>query len=140
MSLKMDAEKSNAQQPTEYRPVASWAATVLDYFDLKARLLAVESKEAFNHFVRLLILFGVLLVLALSSVLMYGAFLLYLVSLLLHLAWGWSALISAAILTLACVLALLLLRARLRKPIFQMTLNDLEKDKEWLSPSKTKVF
>lgn len=140
MSLKMHAEKSHAQQPMEHRPVASWASTVVDYFDLKARLLAVESKEALNHFVGLLILVGVLLVLALSSVLMYGAFLLYLVSLLLHLAWGWSALISAVILTLALFLALLLLRVRLRKPIFQMTLKDLEKDKEWLSPSKTKVF
>jgi uncharacterized membrane protein YqjE len=136
----MQAEKSNAQQPMEQRPVASWASTVIDYFALKASLLAVESKEASNHFVGLLILVGVLLVLAVSSVLMYGAFLLYLVSLLLHLNWGWSALISAVILTLACVLALLILRVRLRKPVFQMTLKDLEKDKEWLSPSKTKVF
>jgi uncharacterized membrane protein YqjE len=134
----MEAEKSNAQQPMEQRPVGSWASTVIDYFALKASLLAVESKEASNHFVGLLILVGALLVLAVSSVLMYGAFLLYLVSLLLHL--NWSALISAVILTLACVLALLILRVRLRKPVFQMTLKDLEKDKEWLSPSKTKVF
>src|ERR1700748_1210546 len=140
MRLKMDAEKANTQQPMENRPVASWASTVIDYFDLKARLLAVESREASHHFAGLLILVGVLLVLAVSSVLMYGAFLLYLVSLLLHLNWGWRALISAVILTLACVLALLILRVRLRKPVFQMTLKDLEKDKEWLSPSKTKVF
>src|ERR1700758_3187527 len=105
MRLKMDAEKANAQQPMEYRPVASWASSVIDYFDLKARLLAFESKEAFNHVVGLLILVGVLLVLALSSVLMYGAFLLYLVSLLLHLAWGWSALISAVILTVFGIIA-----------------------------------
>jgi len=44
------------------------------------------------------------------------------------------------ILTLAFILALLILRVRLRKPVFQITLKDLEKDKEWLSPSKTKVF
>ena len=136
----MDAEKSNANQPTEHRPVASWASTVIDYFDLKARLLAVESKEASNHFVGLLILVGVLLVLAISSVLMYGAFLLYLVSLVLHLVWGWSALICAVILTLAGVFAFLLLRARLRQPVFQMTLKDLGKDKEWLSQSKTKAY
>ena len=136
----MDAEKSNAQQPMGYRPVASWASTVVDYFDLKARLLAVEFKEAFNHFVGLLILVVVLLVLALSSVLMYGAFLLYLVSLLLHLAWGWSALISAVILTVFGIIAFFLLRMRLRKPIFQLTLQDLAKDKEWLSQSKTKVY
>jgi uncharacterized membrane protein YqjE len=136
----MDAEKTNAQQPMEHRPVASWASTVIDYFDLKARLLAVESKEASNHFVGLLILVGVLLVLAVSSVLMYGAFLLYLVSLIFHLVWGWSALICAVILTLAGVFAFLLLRVRLRKPVFQMTLKDLGKDKEWLSHSKTKAY
>ena len=136
----MDAENANAQQPMGHRPVARWASTVIDYFDLKARLLAVESKEASKHFVRLLILLGVLLVLAVSSVLMYGAFLLYLVSLVLHLVWGWSALICALILTLAGVFAFLLLRVRLRKPVFQMTLKDLGKDKEWLSQSKTKAY
>jgi uncharacterized membrane protein YqjE len=140
MRLKMDAEKSNAQQPMEHRPVASWASTVIDYFDLKARLLAVESKEASHHFVGLLILVGVLLVLAVSSVLMYGAFLLYLVSLIFHLVWGWSAMICAVILTLAGILAFLLLRVRLRKPVFQMTLKDLGKDEEWLSHSKTKAY
>jgi uncharacterized membrane protein YqjE len=135
--LKMDAEKSSAQQPMEHRPFVSLASTVIGYFDLKARLLAVESKQASNHFVGLLILVGVLLVLAVSSVLMYGAFLLYSVSLVLHLVWGWSALICAMILTLAGVFAFLLLRVRLRKPVFQMTLKDLGKDKEWLSQSKT---
>lgn len=136
----MDAEKSNAQQTMEHRPVASWASTVIDYFGLKARLLAVESKEASNHFVGLLILVGVVLVLAVSSILMYGAFLLYLVSLVLHLVWGWSALICAVIFTLAGVFGFLLLRVRLRKPVFQMTLKDLGKDKEWLSQSKTKAY
>jgi hypothetical protein len=118
----MEADKSNAQQSMEHRLVGSWASTVIDYFNLKAHLLAVESKEAPQHFVGLLMSVRVLPVLALSSTLMYGAFLLYLVSLLLRLAWGWSALISAVILTLSCVIALLFLRVRLRKPVFQMTL------------------
>lgn len=115
----MDAENANANQPMEHRPVASWASTVIDYFDLKARLLAVESKEASHHFVGLLILVGVLVVLAISSVLMYGAFLLYLVSLVLHLVWGWSALICAVMLTLAGVFAFFFLRVRLRQPYFR---------------------
>ena len=96
----MDAEKPNVQEAIEGRPVASWVSTFIDYPDLKARLLAVESKEASGHFVGLLILVGVLLVLALSSVLMYGMFLLYLVSLVFHLTWGWGALICGVILTL----------------------------------------
>jgi uncharacterized membrane protein YqjE len=135
----MEAEKPSVQQAVEGRPVASWASTFIDYFDLKARLLAVESKEASSHFIGLLVMVGIILVLGLSSVLMYGAFLLYLIALLLHVVWGWSALISGVILTLSGIFAFFLLRMRLRKPVFQMTLKDLEKDKEWLSQSKTKV-
>jgi uncharacterized membrane protein YqjE len=134
----MDAEKSSFQQAIEGRPVASWASIFLDYFDLKARLLAVESREASGHFVGLLVLLGIMLVLTLCSVLMYGTFLLYLVAILFRLAWGWSALICGVILTLCSLLAFLLLRMRLRKPVFQMSLKDLEKDKEWLIRSKTK--
>jgi uncharacterized membrane protein YqjE len=135
----MDAEKSSARQAIQRRAAASWASIFLDYFDLKARLLAVESKEASSHFIGLLVMVGVILVLTISSVLMYGAFLLYLIALLLHVAWGWSALICGAILTISSLLIFLLLRMRLRKPVFEMTLKDLEKDKEWLSQSKTKT-
>jgi uncharacterized membrane protein YqjE len=134
----MDAEKSNVQA-MQRRAAASWASIFLDYFDLKARLLAVESKEAAGHFIGLLVMLGVILVLAVSSILMYGAFLLYLVALLLHLTWGWSALICGVILTISCLITFLVLRMRLGKPVFQMTLKDLEKDKEWLSQSKTKT-
>jgi uncharacterized membrane protein YqjE len=135
----MDAEKSSVQTAIKSRPVASWASIFLDYFDLKARLLAVESKEATSHLIGLLVLVGVLLLLALCSVLMYGAFVLYLIALLLHLAWGWSALICGVILTLSGLLTFFLLRTRLRKPVFQNTLKDIQKDKEWLSQSKTKT-
>jgi uncharacterized membrane protein YqjE len=139
MRPKMDAEKSSVEQAMEGQPLASWASIFLDYFDLKARLLAVESREVTGHFVGLLVLLGIVLVLALCSVLMYGAFLLYLVALLFHLAWGWSALICGVILTLSGIVASFLLRIRLRKPIFQMSLKDLERDKEWLTQSKTKA-
>src|SRR6201987_463941 len=121
MRLKMDAEKANAQQPMENRPAARWASTVIDYFDLKARLLAVESREASHRCAGLLILVGVLLVLAISSILMSGAFLLYLVSLVLHLVWGWSALICAVVLTLAGFFVFLFQRVQPQKPVFQMT-------------------
>ena len=134
----MDPER---EFPTELRikgkPVASWASIFLDYVELKARLLARESKEASGHLIGLIVLTGVVLVLAIASVLMYGAFLLFAVALLLHLAWGWSALICGLILTLLGVIIFLALRQRLRKPVFQMTLKDIEKDKEWLTQKKT---
>src|ERR1700730_4689457 len=135
----MNAEKSDVPQAMARRPVASWASIFLDYFHSKARLLAVESREATGHFIGLLVLLGIMLVLALCSVLTYGAFLLYLVGLLFHLAWGWSALICGLILTLLSILTFFLLRVRLRKPVFQTTLKDLEKDKAWLIQSKTRL-
>ena len=118
--------------------IASWASIFLDYVDLKARLLSVESREATGHFIGILMLFAVTLILTLCSVLTYGAFLLYVVGLLLHLTWGWSALICGVALTLVSTVVFLLLRSRLRKPIFQLTLKDLEKDKEWLIQSRKK--
>ena len=134
----MDPER---ESPTgiqiEGKPVASWASTFLDYLELKARLLARESKEASGHLIGLVLLTGVVLVLAIASVLMYGAFLLFAVALLLHLAWGWSALICGLILTLSDVIIFFALRHRLRKPVFQITLKDIEKDKEWLTQKKT---
>jgi uncharacterized membrane protein YqjE len=136
---KMEAQNADTQQTTQRRPIASWASILLDYFDKKVRLLAVESTEASSHFIGLLVLLGIMLVLSLSSVLMYAAFVLYLIAILLHLSWGWSALISGMVLTLLSALVFFVLRTGLRKPVFQISLKDLEKDKEWLTHSKTKT-
>ena len=63
----MDNEKSSAQQVLQGQLSVSWAGVLLDYVDLKGRLLALESKEAVGHFVGILVSVGVTLVLALSS-------------------------------------------------------------------------
>jgi hypothetical protein len=42
----MDEPYSNVQQRRQSGPIASWASILLDYFDQKARLLAIESREA----------------------------------------------------------------------------------------------
>jgi uncharacterized membrane protein YqjE len=139
MDEEIPGQKASIQEVMQGQPAASWASVFLDYVELKARLVSAESKEASGHLIGILILLGIVLVLAISSVLMYGGFLLYLVARLFHLAWGWSALICGAILTLSSLLAFFLLRMRLRKPVYQMTLKDLKKDKEWLTHSKTKV-
>ena len=141
MELRASQVDPERESPTELqiegKPVASWASIFLDYVELKAQLLVRESKEASGHLIGLIVLTGVVLVLAIASVLMYGAFLLFAVALLLHLAWGWSALICGLILTLLGVIIFFALRQRLRKPVFQMTLKDIEKDKEWLTQNKT---
>jgi hypothetical protein len=101
---KMDADKFSARQPIQHRPAGSWASTLIDYSDSKTGLLAIESRGASQHFVGLLMLVEQL-VLASSSALIRAAFPRYLVSLLFHLAWVWSALISTVILSLPSVRA-----------------------------------
>ena len=134
----MDLKRESSIEPgIEGKPIASWASMFLDYIELKARLLARDSKEASGHFIGLIVLTGVVLFLAIASALMYSAFLLFAVALLLHLAWGWSALICGLILTLLDVIIFFALRYRLRKPVFQTTLKDIAKDKEWLTQKKT---
>jgi uncharacterized membrane protein YqjE len=136
----MDGDtRANLQTAMQGRPVAGWASVFLDYVELKGRLVAVESKEASSHFTGLLVMAVIVLILAVASVLLYAAFLLYAIAALLHLAWGWSALICGAILTVAAIIVFFVLRSRLRKPVFQMTLKDLEKDKEWLTQAKTRT-
>jgi uncharacterized membrane protein YqjE len=135
----MNAEKSNVQQAIEGRPLSSWAATLLDYFDAKVRLMAAESREASRHFLLLLILIGAVLVVSLCGLVMYAAFLLFVIGIIFHLAWGWSALIGGTAAILVSVLLFLWFQIQIRKPIFQMSLKDLQKDREWLSQSRTKA-
>ena len=135
----MNAEKSNVQPAIEGRPLSSWAAALLDYFDAKVRLMAAESGEASRHFVLLLILIGAVLVLSLCGIVMYATFLLFVIGLIFHLAWGWSALVVGTAATLFSVLLFLWFRIQIRKPVFQMSLKDLQKDREWLSQSRTKA-
>jgi len=61
---------------------------------------AYHINRQLGHLIALVVLTGIVLVSALASISMYGAFLLFLVALVFHLAWGWSALICGLILTL----------------------------------------
>jgi uncharacterized membrane protein YqjE len=67
---------------------------------------------------------------------MFAVFLLYLIITLLHWEWGWGALLCSGILLLGSVIAAIILRFRIGRPLFPLTLAELQKDREWL---KTKT-
>jgi hypothetical protein len=55
MDEKLEREKkASIERAIEGGPIASWASIFCDYIGLKARLMAVESKEASAHLVGLL--------------------------------------------------------------------------------------
>src|SRR5215469_7491828 len=120
----MNSEKPDEGQTEPIRPAGNWASTLLDYLALKLRLFVIESAEATGHCLRLFVLLGITLGLTIGSILTYGAFILYLVTLLLRLDWGWSALVCAMTLTLLAILTFSLLRIGLRKPMFRTSIKE----------------
>jgi uncharacterized membrane protein YqjE len=117
--------------------VRSWLASLLSYLELRLRLIGLESKEAGIHLLVLALLFAGTVVFFAGFLIMLTVFLLYLLMLIFHWEWGWSALACGGLLLLSSIAAALILRFRILKPLFPITFAEFEKDREWLT-HKTK--
>jgi uncharacterized membrane protein YqjE len=127
---------AEAERVSSGDSIRSWVASFLRYVELRLRLLGLESKEAGLHLLILGVLFASTVALFASCLLMFAVFLLYLICTLLHWEWGWGALLCSGILLLGSVIAAIILRYRIGRPLFPLTLAELQKDREWL---KTKT-
>ena len=117
--------------------VRNWIAAFIRYFELRLRLIGLESKETGVHLLVLGLLFVGTLVFFGGALVMLVVFLLFLMILILHWDWGWCALACAVLLLSISVLSAAFLRFRIVRPIFPVTLAEFKKDREWLS-QKTK--
>ncbi len=131
----LGAQTSNQSTSDSLR---SWVASFLSYLDLRLRLLGLESKEAGFHLLVLALLLAGTVVFFAGFLVMLTVFLLYLVMLIFHWEWGWSALACGGLLLLSSVAAGVVLRYRIVKPLFPTTLTEIEKDREWLTHKKKK--
>jgi len=118
--------------------VRKWVASFIAYLELRLRLLGLESKEAGFHLLVLALLFAGTVVFFAGFLVMLTVFLLYLVMLIFHWEWGWSALACGGFLLLISIAAAVILRFRIVRPLFPTTLAELEKDREWLTHKTTK--
>lgn len=116
--------------------VRDWFAASVHYLDLKLKLLGLESKEAGFHVLILALLFVSTVALFGACLLLFAVFLLYVIMRIFGLEWGWSALISAGILLGLSLVSAIILRLRIKKPIFSLTRAELQKDREWLGRTK----
>jgi uncharacterized membrane protein YqjE len=117
--------------------VRSWLASFLSYLELRLRLIGLESKEASVHLLVLALLFAGTVVFFAGFLIMLTVFLLYLLMLIFHWEWGWSALACGGLLLLSSIAAALIFRFRIVRPLFPTTFAEFEKDREWLT-RKTK--
>lgn len=117
--------------------VRNWLASFLSYLELRLRLLGLESKEAGLHFLVLALLFVSAVVFFAGFLVMLLVFLLYLLMLIFHWEWGWSALACGGVSLLVAIVAGVILRFRVVKPLFPTTFAEFKRDREWLTHKTT---
>src|SRR5580692_5760255 len=113
--------------------VRSWIASFLTYLELRLRLLGLESKEAGLHLLVLALLFAGTVTFFCGFLVMLVVFFLYLLTLIFHWGWGWSALACGLVCLIIAIVAGVVLRFRIVKPLFPTTFAELKRDREWLT-------
>jgi len=127
LSVESPAVKSSAADSIQI-----WVASFLRYLQLRLELLGLEAREAGVHLLIIsLLLVGTLICFAGFFILLIVS-LLYFMTLILHWPWGWCALLLAAGLFVIGIVTGIIFRSRLRKPLFSVTLAELQKDCQWL--------
>jgi uncharacterized membrane protein YqjE len=83
--------------------------------------------------------FLVLALLLVSTIIFFAGFvamlivsLLYLMMLIFHSEWGWSAIVLAAVLVVISIVLGLIFRSKIVKPFFPVTFAEFQKDRQWL--------
>ena len=112
--------------------VQAWIASFIRYLELRLQLLGVEAREAGFHLLIMSLLLVSVLVCVVGCLILLIVFLLYLMTLIFHWAWGWCALVLAAALFFVGIVIGIIFRFRLTKALFPVTLEEFQKDRQWL--------
>jgi len=127
LSVESPAVKSSAADSIQI-----WIVFFLRYLELRLELLGLEAREAGVHLLIIsLLLVGTLICFTGFFILLIVS-LLYFMTLILHWPWGWCALLLAAGLFVIGIVTGIIFTSRLRKPLFSVTLAELQKDCQWL--------
>jgi uncharacterized membrane protein YqjE len=114
----------------------AWLASLIDYLELRIRLLGLESREAGVHLLSLALLLGSALTLFVGFLAMLVVFLLFFLTFIFGWTWGWSALALAGALLILSVIIVIIFRIRLATPLFKVSISEFQKDREWLTQAK----
>jgi uncharacterized membrane protein YqjE len=112
--------------------VLALVSALAEFFETRAALIAAESKAAMIQFaiaaiclIAALTLFGLGYVFLVASVIVG-------VAQLAQISWLWTALAAAGVHFIVALFLLIIVRARITKPVFRATASELKQDREWL--------
>jgi uncharacterized membrane protein YqjE len=108
-------------------------ASLADYLRARLQLTGVESKEAFVHYFKLLVWLVIGLLVAVFGYLFLCIGAVVLIARLLNVAWPWVMVVTALLHFGAAAACAFIAKARLAEPMFQATLQEFHRDKQWLS-------
>jgi uncharacterized membrane protein YqjE len=111
------------------------AASIAGYLQARLQLAGLESKEAFGHCLKILLVIAAAAAAAFFGYVFFGAAVVFFAARLLCIHWAWAALGFGAIHLAAAIACLLAARKKMAAPMFAATLNEFKKDQEWLKTS-----
>lgn len=112
-------------------------SALIDFFQSRAALVAAESKAALVQCAVLAICLLAALMLAVFGYIFLIASVIVGIAHAAQISWIWIALVAAGVHFFFAVLCLLIARARMTKPMFRATSDELKKDVEWLKTLNT---
>ena len=108
-------------------------ASVASYIQARVHLVGLESREAAEHSLKILIWLGLALSTAAFGYVFCCCSLIFILEWALKVSWMWIMLgLGLAHFVVAAVCARIV-RKKFPQPMFESTLNEFKKDQEWLS-------
>lgn len=122
-----------AEEAGIFAHLRAFLASFAGYFGARLELAGLESKEAGVHYLKLLIYVVIALVVVIFGYLFLCIGAVVLLAQLFRVHWPWMMVGFAALHFAGAVAFLWIAKTGLFKPMFRYTLQELKKDKEWLS-------
>ena len=121
--------------PGFFEHASAWLGTALAYVRVRFQLAGLEGREAALHYGVLLALAAVGMVFLVFGYLFFCLALVFLIARLLgdENAWIWVSFGMAVLHVGAAAGAFLWIKAKIGKPMFAATFDELRKDQEWLT-------
>lgn len=131
----MDPLPKAQATPNPLSGLRDWVSTIILYLDARLRLIQIESREAGSHVLTLVVLAVIAIgFLALGWLIAIPA-LIWLISEKLSQPWQVVALSTAGIHLVLGFIFLIALKTKLaRLRLFEDTVSELQKDRQWLAP------
>jgi uncharacterized membrane protein YqjE len=132
----MESAAPKTRGSSASQSLQTWLASLIDYLELRIRLLGLESREAGVHLLSLALLLASALTLFVGFLVMLVVFLFFLLMLIFGWAWGWSALALGGASLILSIIVAIIFRIRLAVPLFEVSISEFQKDQEWLTQAK----